>query len=631
MTVTLLLFHMLLQLAVAGEPPVAVNAMAVNGEPVEGSEFRWMVSLRAEFPDHDVQISSSNCSWIRNNGNVEGEDFVGFASSPDDCIQMVREYCPWANIANIHEDAFNGSTSQCYCQWGSNQTVDAGTEWYSCFFEDRDGMNSTETHHHWRLCGGALIHKEPIVIVTAASCFGSFEASPSGGIYDDWLGDALLFADLGRTKGPHFGNQYDETGDEWTEILISEFSSIHIHPLYDVWTPSHDIALVVVDDAQSLPSDYAVATIPEHISLSSECCVDHETMTVLGYGVQLDHDTASETMGKMSMEFISMEECRHLIDEHGWWWYSDGFDNDRVCAMAGNVTAGICTDFEDGGGPLFRVTDDGEVEVVALFAPTLAYWYPPHCDLHSSSVPTVASPSLFTSVGHYNAWISSVIHRFDDSWVVPPTESPTPSPTGSTGWWWPWTTDADHLHISTADCHWVRNDGNWLWQELLGDAESPDDCIQMVREQCSWANIANIHEDAFVGSTEECWCQSGADQTPQPSSDYFSCFFAESSFDAEALAMSLGVLAAIIVGSCCFLICVCIGGCVYCGYCCGNRNRQRDQIGGSRPEGAYPVPMAAPVQAFGAYPAAAQGQAMWNGQSGQMVKQSQAVPMPQGN
>merc|ERR1719419_1892272 len=40
-------------------------------------------------------------------------------------------------------------------------------------------------------------------------------------------------------------------------------------------------------------------------------------------------------------------------------------------------------------------------------------------------------PSFFASVAHSNAWISTVINSYDNSWVVPPSEAPTSSPTGS--------------------------------------------------------------------------------------------------------------------------------------------------------------------------------------------------------
>lgn len=589
-------------------PTIKRSPMILNGEPVEGSDYPWKVSLRAEYPDYEVQANSSNCSWIRNSFNWFNSEYAGYASSPEDCIQMVHEYCPSATMASIHEDAFEGESSFCYCQWGSNRTLDAHSGYYSCFFENMTlSLGANEDHHRQRLCGGSLIHKDPIVIMTAASCFDRFFEGPGDAIFDVNFDNTTLYADLGRTKGPHYGNQYDESGDVWTEILISNFSFIHIHPQYDFWAPAHDIALVVVNDGQSLPSNYEVATIPDHISRSSECCDDNETLTVLGYGLQLDQQTASETMGKMSMAFISMEECRHLVDEHGWW-YPDGFgqQNDRVCALTGNSTAGLCTEFEDGGGPLFRINDDGDVEVTALFAPSLSYWFPSHCDLDSSDDPALASPSLFTSVAHYNAWISSVINQFDDSWIVPDTESPTPSPTGPTSWLW--TTSDDHNYINTADCEWVRNDANYDWVQYLGYTDSPDHCIQMSRDMCFLGNIANVPQEMFQGQNTSCYCQSGSDRTPQPSSQYFSCFYAEES-DLDEVLLALGTILAIAGGCCCLSICACIAGCVWCGYCCGqnsrrNRNQQRDQVGGSRPEG---MAKAAPM-AMAAYPAVAQVQ-----------------------
>ena len=54
------------------------------------------------------------------------------------------------------------------------------------------------------------------------------------------------------------------------------------------------------------------------------------------------------------------------------------------------------------------------------------------------------------------------------------------------------------------------------------------ECIDVVQANCDWANIANVHENAFTNDSAECWCQKGNDMTPDDTSEYLSCWFGES-------------------------------------------------------------------------------------------------------
>ena len=48
------------------------------------------------------------CDWVRNNENSSGETYVGDVESRDECIDMVREACPDATIANVRWESYIG-------------------------------------------------------------------------------------------------------------------------------------------------------------------------------------------------------------------------------------------------------------------------------------------------------------------------------------------------------------------------------------------------------------------------------------------------------------------------------------------------------------------------------------------
>ena len=71
-------------------------------------------------------------------------------------------------------------------------------------------------------------------------------------------------------------------------------------------------------------------------------------------------------------------------------------------------------------------------------------------------------------------------------------------------------------------CRWVRSNSNTKGEHRVGYANSPWQCIAMVREFYPDATIANI-EDPGAGG---CWAQFGSEPTPQSDSDYKSCVLA---------------------------------------------------------------------------------------------------------
>jgi hypothetical protein len=63
----------------------------------------------------------SGCNWIESDSNTAGQQNIGSAASPDDCIAMVQAQCPTATIANIDGSGSGG----CWCQYGYNPTPDS--------------------------------------------------------------------------------------------------------------------------------------------------------------------------------------------------------------------------------------------------------------------------------------------------------------------------------------------------------------------------------------------------------------------------------------------------------------------------------------------------------------------------
>ena len=62
----------------------------------------------------------AGCNWIESDSNTDGQQNIGSAASPDDCIAMVQAQCPTATIANIDGSGSGG----CWCQYGFNPTPD---------------------------------------------------------------------------------------------------------------------------------------------------------------------------------------------------------------------------------------------------------------------------------------------------------------------------------------------------------------------------------------------------------------------------------------------------------------------------------------------------------------------------
>ena len=87
-----------------------------------------------------------SCNWIQSDSNTAGQQNIGDAASPDDCIAMVLAQCPTATIANIDTSGSGG----CWCQYGENPTPDS-SGYMSCVLATRTGIsyNDWGTGNGW--------------------------------------------------------------------------------------------------------------------------------------------------------------------------------------------------------------------------------------------------------------------------------------------------------------------------------------------------------------------------------------------------------------------------------------------------------------------------------------------------
>jgi len=116
-----------------------------------------------------VQPVQTNCDWVIQNRNTNGEKNIGEASSPEECITMVKAQCSGATIANLPKEG-HGS---CWCQFGNNMEPDPSSSWQTCLLSS--------------ITSNAAGPNPPLL---EDSC-GGFRESTCGGIYFAAMGDGV--------------------------------------------------------------------------------------------------------------------------------------------------------------------------------------------------------------------------------------------------------------------------------------------------------------------------------------------------------------------------------------------------------------------------------------------------------
>ena len=250
-------------------------------------------------------------------------------------------------------------------------------------------------------CGGSLIHREPITIVTAAHCVdmirengGTLEVSEG----DEWVAVNLI-ADFGRT---HTDQETISIHDTFVDITALDM--IHIHESWSRKDLVGDIAIIMVDTQSPLPSDYPVIGIPSAMSSETSCCSDREPLEVIGYGSDDDGLDDTLTLEHINMVYRNASECEALTEKSG---SDESFrpSSYQICVTGDNVDA--CSG--DSGGPLFRKLKNGGLELLGAVSfgtgPEGDQCNTQHPDGHYRHV----TPTVFTSVGHYVDFIRDVV------------------------------------------------------------------------------------------------------------------------------------------------------------------------------------------------------------------------------
>jgi uncharacterized small protein (DUF1192 family) len=93
----------------------------VSGGNSEGGEVQRRL-LQATYDKWDT------CEWVRSNSNTDGEQNIGYAKNPQQCIEMTRDKCPDASIANMPVSG----EGDCWCQYGPEPVADFASDYNSC-------------------------------------------------------------------------------------------------------------------------------------------------------------------------------------------------------------------------------------------------------------------------------------------------------------------------------------------------------------------------------------------------------------------------------------------------------------------------------------------------------------------
>jgi len=119
---------------------------------LQGGSTSDPTSAPTNAPTYSPTYSLECQEVFRNNANNDGEQYVGQATSMDECMQLVQENCDWANIANVQskvDDLRDGEAAECWCQNGDDSTPDNSSYWLNCWFGEslnyptREPTNST--------------------------------------------------------------------------------------------------------------------------------------------------------------------------------------------------------------------------------------------------------------------------------------------------------------------------------------------------------------------------------------------------------------------------------------------------------------------------------------------------------
>lgn len=96
-------------------------ALATFVEPTKAGLFNDLQPVKKQRQQRALGCPVGE--WIRNNHHTNNERFIGYASSKDECVDLVENNCPNANIANLAE--FPGT--DCWCQYHDGSDANGNT------------------------------------------------------------------------------------------------------------------------------------------------------------------------------------------------------------------------------------------------------------------------------------------------------------------------------------------------------------------------------------------------------------------------------------------------------------------------------------------------------------------------
>merc|ERR1719334_844550 len=249
-------------------------------------------------------------------------------------------------------------------------------------------------------CSGVLIQADPPAVLTAAHCLDlwtGINGTESFGGFGPY--NVELFADLNRAYP-----DAEVEGDDFYSLKVTDILQISYHPQFDFSDISnaYDIGMIVFADGQAVDDALTQDMLPEisaQLGVDEECCVEGETLTLVGYGQYgpvhpSDTNYSNETghtLETTTMEYTPMSSCLEQACPFTCNTYA--FPGELfVCVEAPNDDTGVCNG--DGGGPMLRADTN---ELLAITTLTLG----DNCAIEAGSAGM--------SVAHHRGWIYGIL------------------------------------------------------------------------------------------------------------------------------------------------------------------------------------------------------------------------------